>query len=74
MVNSQGKKASGPRKAKRVQFGCWNMRTLVESDGTIATAVARKGSRDVAMNRKASFMVQEFRKFGMNVVGISETM
>ena len=64
---------SGPRKAKRVHFGCWNMRTLVESDSTIATAVARKGDRGVVVDRKASFMVQEFRKFGMNVVGISET-
>ena len=45
----------------------------MESDGTIATAVARKGGRGVVVDRKASFMVQEFRKFGMNVVGVSET-
>ena len=58
MAILQGQKAGGPRKAKRLRFGCWNMRTLVESDGTIATAVARKGSRGVAVDRKASFMVQ----------------
>ena len=73
MVNLQGQKAGGQRKAKRLHFGCWNMRTLVESDGMIATAVARKGGSGVAVDRKASFMVQEFRKFGINVVGISET-
>ncbi len=27
----------------------------------------------MAVDRKTSFMIQEFRKFGMNVVGISET-
>ena len=73
MAILQGQKAGGPRKAERLHFGCWNMRTLVESDGTIATAVARKGGRGVAVDRKASFMVQEFRNFGMNIVGISET-
>ena len=54
-----GQKAGGPRKAKRLHFGCWNMRTLVESEGTIATAAARKGDRGVVVDRKASFMVQE---------------
>ena len=45
MENLQGQKAVGPKKAKRVGFGCWNMRTLVESDGTIATAhIHWKGS------------------------------
>ena len=73
MAILQGRKAGGPRKAKRLRFGCWNKRTLVESDGTIATAVARKCGRGVAVDRKASFMAQEFRNFGMNIVGISET-
>ena len=45
----------------------------MESDGTLEIAVARKGGRGAAVDRKASFMVQELRKFGMNVVGISET-
>ena len=31
----------------------------MESDGTIATAVARKGGRDVAVDRKALFIVEE---------------
>ena len=46
MVNLQGQKAGS--QAKRLHFGCWNMRMLVESDDTIATAVARKGGRGVA--------------------------
>ena len=49
------------------------MKTLVESDGMIATAVARKGGRGVAVDRKASFMVQELKNFDMNVIGISES-
>ena len=53
--------------------GCWNMRTLVESDGSIATGVARRGGRGVAIDRKALLMVQELRKFWMSVVCISET-
>ena len=65
MADSQRREAGGPRKAKRLRFGCWNMRTLVKSEGTITTSVARKGG--------SGFMVQEFRKFGMNVVGITET-
>ena len=52
MANSQKRMADGPRKAKRLHFGCWNMRTLMETDGTIATSVAREGGRGVAVDRK----------------------
>ena len=61
-------------KAQKFNFGCWNMRTLVESDGSIETAVTRKSSsRGVKVDRKASLMVTELNKYRMNVVGISET-
>ena len=63
----------GWRKAPKLSLGCWNMRTLVESDGSIETAVARKSSRGVAVDKKASLMVMELKKYRMNVVGISET-
>ena len=63
----------GCRKAPKLSLGCWNMRTLVESDGSIETAVARKSSRGVAVDKKASLMVMEFKKYRVNVVGISET-
>ena len=56
-----------------LNVGCWNMRTLVESEGSIATSLARPGSRSVSVDRKAMFMVQELRKYGMNLTGISET-
>ena len=49
------------------------MRTLVESDGSIETAVARKSSKGVAVDKKASLMVMELKKYRVNVVGISET-
>ena len=45
----------------------------MESEDTIMTAVARNDGRGGAVDRKASFIVQEFKKFVMNVVGISET-
>ena len=63
----------GSRRALRLNIGCWNMRTLVESEGSIATAISRKGGRGVTVDRKVSLMVQELKKHGMNVVGISET-
>ena len=56
--------------------GCWNKRTLVESDGSIATAgVSRQCGRGVPVDRKVMFnlMVCELRRFKMSVVGISET-
>ena len=63
----------GRQRPQRLNVGCWNMRTLVESDGSIATGVSRQGGRGVAVDRKASLLVQELRKFKMSVVGISET-
>ena len=63
----------GRHKAQRISFGCWNMRTLVEADGSIETAVTRKSNRGVAVDRKASLMVMELKKYKMNVVRISET-
>ena len=49
----------GCQRPQRNSFGCWNMRTLVESDGTIATGVSRQGGRGVAVDRKAMLMVRE---------------
>ena len=49
------------------------MRTLVEAEGSIATSVVRPGSRGVAVDRKATLMVQELKRFRMNITGISET-
>lgn len=49
------------------------MRTLVEAEGSIATSVARPSSRGPAVDRKATLMVQELKRFGMNITGISET-
>ncbi len=59
--------------SKKLNVGCWNMRSLVESDGSIATGVSRQGGRGVAVDKKSRLMVQEFCKFGMNVVDLSET-
>ena len=48
----------GPKKARRISFGCWNMRTLVEAEGSIATAVARKSGRGVTVDKKSAFMME----------------
>lgn len=36
---------------------------MVEADGSIATGVSRKGGRDVTVDKKFVFMVQELKKF-----------
>ena len=58
-----------------LNIGCWNMRTLVETEGSIAASLSRPGSRGVVVDRKATLMVQEVInfKFRMNITGISET-
>ncbi len=42
----------------------------METEGSIATTAARNSSKSVTVDRKAVFMVQELRKFGLR---ISET-
>ena len=61
------------RRRHRLNIGCWNMRTLVEAEGSIATSVARPGNRGVPVDRKASLMICEFKKFRINIAAISET-
>ena len=39
----------------------------------IVTKVARKGDRDMTMDITDSFMVLEFKKYGMNDMDINET-
>lgn len=36
----------------KFNVGCWNMRTLVEAEGNIASSVGRPGSRGVPVDRK----------------------
>ena len=61
------------RKQCHLSVGYWNMRTLVESEGPIEMCVARPSSRGVTVDRKASLMVQELKKYGVSVTGISDT-
>ena len=73
MVNSYDGCGGCYQRPQRLNVGCWIIRTLVESDGSIATGMSRQGGRGVAVDRKAMLLVQEIRKFRMSVVGISET-
>ena len=45
----------------------------MEAEGSIATSVVRPGARGVAVDRKATLMVQELKRFRMDITGISET-
>ena len=45
----------------------------METKGSIATSVVRPGSRGVVVDRKAILMVQDLKRFMMNITGISET-
>ena len=49
------------------------MWTLVEAEGSIEMSVVRPSARGVAVDRKATLMVQELRKYRMNITGYSET-
>ena len=49
------------------------MRSLLQSEGSIETAVSRPGARGVAVDRKADLMIQELRKYHISITGISET-
>ena len=80
MASGQSKlRTSGKCLAKKkrcsihVYVGSWNMRTLVEAEGPIETSVARPGGRGVTVDRKATLMVREFKKYGVQLAGISET-
>ena len=43
---------------RRLNIGCWNMRTLVEAKGSIESRVVRLSSRGLTVDRKATLMVQ----------------
>ena len=61
------------KRQDRLNIGCWNLRTLVETEGRLATSLARPGSRGVPVDRKATMMVHELRKYKLKLVAISET-
>ena len=42
------------QEGQRICFGCWNMITLLEADGPVETAVARKSCRGVTVDRKVA--------------------
>ena len=73
MASSTQGSATRHLKNQRLDIGCWNMCTLVEAEGSIATSVSRPSSRGVTVDRNATLMVQELERFKMNITGISET-
>ena len=53
-----------------LNVGCWNVRSLVEAEGPVTTALTRRG---VSVDRKINFLVGELRRFEMSITGVSET-
>ena len=51
-------------------IGRWNLHSLVESEGSVATASTRRG---VQVDRKVNLLVDELRRFEISIAGISET-
>jgi len=55
-----------------VNIGSWNLHSLVESEGLVATASTRRG---VQVDHKVNLnlLVGELRHFDISIAGISET-
>ena len=53
--------------------GCWNICSLVETEGPVETSILRPSTRGVAVDRKILFLEHELKKYDMHVTGISET-
>ena len=66
------KQKQKPKPRFRLNVACWNLRSLVQAEGSVYTAVSRPG-RGVAVDRKVDLMVDELRKYSISVTGISET-
>ena len=67
-------KGSANQKCRKMRsqlsIGCWNMRTILEAEGPIEF---KPGNRGVAVDRKVSLMIQELKKYSVNLTAISET-
>ena len=60
------------RKNRRVgRFASWNVRSLVENDGDVATA-RQAGSTDVVEDRKIE-LVHQFKRYDIVAAGLQET-
>jgi len=53
-----------------LNIGCQNMRSLVEAEGSVATASVRGG---VQVDRKINFLVVELHRFDIRITGISKS-
>ena len=61
---------SGETKTKNIRFATWNVRTLVNADGSVETA-ARRGR--VSEDRKINLVVREAERLGLEAIGLQET-
>ena len=63
------------KKQEKVNLVCWNMRTLVEDDGSIKTGRVRQNEqrRKGSVEKKAVLMVWEMKRYATFAAAISET-
>ena len=59
----------------RVNLVCWNMRTLVEDDGSIKTGRVRQSEQrgKGSVERKVVLMIWELKRYATFAAAISET-
>ena len=53
-----------------LNIGSWNLRSLVESEDSVAAASTRRG---VQVDQKVNLLVAELHRFDISITGISET-
>ena len=54
----------------RLGIGSWNLHSIVESEGSVATASTRRGGQ---VDHKVNLLVEELRCFEITIAGIGET-
>ena len=70
-----GRMKGKKKKQEKVNLMCWNMRTLVEDDGSIKTGRVRQNEqrRKGSVEKKAVLMVWEMKRYATFAAAISET-
>ena len=58
------------RRHSWLSVGSWNLRSLVESESSVATVSTRRG---VHVDRKVNLLVEELCRFEISITDISET-
>ena len=58
---------------KTVYNGCWNVRTLLDNEGSFKTSLSRGSKKFDSVDRKVELLVRELRRYRISIAGVSET-